>query len=168
MQQLSDLEQARDDFSPEEYAETKKDTVDQLNEFSESLNRMKAGNMSLVDELNRIQLAIQAAISDAFQTPEVLRMFAKKQPGQLRDRLAQVQRDEKIGKLSRDVAALETVEILTALRKLGESLKPEEEAYLLANSTASLRQFERVNTELGDGSQVLAAAGSQVQAAAGK
>ena len=34
--------------------------------------------------------AIQAAISEAFRTPEVIRMFAKKQPGQLRERLAQV------------------------------------------------------------------------------
>jgi len=34
--------------------------------------------------------AIQAAISDAFRTPEVIRMFAKKQPGQLRERLAEV------------------------------------------------------------------------------
>jgi hypothetical protein len=34
--------------------------------------------------------AIQAAISEAFKTPEVIRMFAKKQPGQLRDRLAEV------------------------------------------------------------------------------
>jgi len=34
--------------------------------------------------------AIQAAISEAFRTPEVIRMFAKKQPGQLRERLSQV------------------------------------------------------------------------------
>jgi len=34
--------------------------------------------------------AIQAAVSEAFRTPEVIRMFAKKQPGQLRERLAQV------------------------------------------------------------------------------
>ena len=34
--------------------------------------------------------ALQAAISDAFKTPEVIRMFAKKQPGQLRNRLAEV------------------------------------------------------------------------------
>ena len=36
--------------------------------------------------------AIQAAISEAFKTPEVIRMFAKKQPGQLRQRLADVRR----------------------------------------------------------------------------
>ena len=34
--------------------------------------------------------AIQAAISQAFKTPEVIRLFAKKQPGQLRTRLAEV------------------------------------------------------------------------------
>ena len=31
--------------------------------------------------------AIQAAVSEAFKTPEVIGMFAKKQPGQLRERL---------------------------------------------------------------------------------
>jgi len=49
--------------------------------------------MTLVNELNRMQLAIQAAISEAFKTPEVIRMFAKKQPGQLRTRLAEVRVD---------------------------------------------------------------------------
>jgi len=34
--------------------------------------------------------AIQAAISEAFKTPEVIQMFAKKQPGQLRQKLAEV------------------------------------------------------------------------------
>ena len=37
-----------------------------------------------------VHQAIQAAISDAFKTPEVIRLFAKKQPGQLRQRLAEV------------------------------------------------------------------------------
>ncbi len=32
--------------------------------------------------------AIQAAVSQAFKTPEVIRMFAKREPGQLRERLA--------------------------------------------------------------------------------
>ena len=36
------------------------------------------------------QQAIQAAISETFKTPEVIRLFAKKQPGQLRQRLAEV------------------------------------------------------------------------------
>jgi len=38
---------------------------------------------------------------------------------------------------------------LAALKKLGESLRPEEEHYLEMNSSASLKQFERVSNELG-------------------
>ncbi|RUS80062.1 hypothetical protein EGW08_012179, partial [Elysia chlorotica] len=84
MQQLSDLEECKADLEPEEYEETKSETVEQLKEFQENLSKMLQGNLSLVDELNSMQLAIQAAISDAFKTPEVIRLFAKKQPGQLR------------------------------------------------------------------------------------
>lgn len=46
----------RSDFEPAEYEETKKETLEQLQEFGNSLNKMKGGNLSLVDDLNRIQL----------------------------------------------------------------------------------------------------------------
>ena len=42
--------------------------------------------------------AIQAAISEAFKTPEVIKMFAKKQPGQLRQRLAEVSENSHLRK----------------------------------------------------------------------
>lgn len=80
----------RDELDADEYEETKSETLEQLKEFNDSLAKMKGGDMTLVNELNRMQLAIQAAISEAFKTPEVIRMFAKKQPGQLRQRLAEV------------------------------------------------------------------------------
>lgn len=139
--------------------------MDQLTEFKESLDNMVGGNLSLVDQLSGMQLAIQAAISKAFKTPEVIRMFAKKQPGQLRQRLAEIRRDEKVGKLSGDVSTQQSVEILTALKKLGESLTPEEESYLQSNSSASLKQFEQVSGDLASGDKVLAVASSQVKQA---
>ena len=96
----------RNDLDPEEYEETKKETLDQLEEFSQSLSRIVSGNMTLIDDFSAMQLvclfivlffysngyfrAIQAAISQAFQTPEVIRLFAKKQPDQLRTKLAVV------------------------------------------------------------------------------
>lgn len=165
VQQLADLEEAKDDLDADEYEETKQETMDQLTEFKESLDNMVGGNLSLVDQLSGMQLAIQAAISKAFKTPEVIRMFAKKQPGQLRQRLAEIRRDEKVGKLSGDVATQQSVEILTALKKLGESLTPEEESYLQSNSSASLKQFEQVSGDLASGDKVLAVASSQVKQA---
>lgn len=79
-------------MSPEEYTETKEESLEQLRELNASLSKLKEGNLSLIDEVNSIQLAIQAAISQAFQTPEVIQMFAKKQQPQLRQRLAEVSR----------------------------------------------------------------------------
>ena len=46
----------RDDLEDDEYEETRNETLEQLKEFNESLDRMKGGNLSLVDEVNRMQL----------------------------------------------------------------------------------------------------------------
>ena len=46
----------RDELDADEYEEMKKDTLDQLKEFNESLTKMMEGNLTLVDELNRWQL----------------------------------------------------------------------------------------------------------------
>ncbi|KAG9482472.1 protein LZIC [Eleutherodactylus coqui] len=163
MQQLQDLEECREELDADEYEETKKETLEQLSEFNDSLQKIIAGNMTLVDELGGMQLAIQAAISQAFKTPEVIRMFAKKQPGQLRTRLAEMDRDLMVGKLARDVYTQQKGEILTALRKLGEKLTPEDEAFLSENAGAALSQFQKVSEGLGSGDKVLALASLEVE-----
>ncbi|XP_062505314.1 protein LZIC-like isoform X1 [Corticium candelabrum] len=144
--QLSDLDEAKDEMNGEEYEETKSETLEQLKEFNESLSHLAAGNVTLVDELSRMQLAIQAAISQAFHTPEVIRMFAKKQPGQLRQRLVDLQRDHKMGRISEGMYTQQAVEILTALRKLGDKLSAAELDFLTANSSAALTEFEKASS----------------------
>ena len=52
----------RDDLDSEEYAETRNDTLEQLREFGDSLSRMKEGNLSLINDLNRIQLVCRSAL----------------------------------------------------------------------------------------------------------
>jgi len=43
-----------------------------------------------MDELSSMKLAVRAAISEAFKTPEVIRMFASRRPGDLRQKLIEV------------------------------------------------------------------------------
>eukprot|EP00744_Colponema_vietnamica_P012457 GILI01017477.1.p1 GENE.GILI01017477.1~~GILI01017477.1.p1 ORF type:complete len:115 (-),score=46.10 GILI01017477.1:10-354(-) len=76
--QLNDLEEMKAELDEAEYESTKADTLEQLKTFQESLQRMKAGDMTLVDDINRAQLAIQAAVRAAFKAPEVIRMFDNK------------------------------------------------------------------------------------------
>ncbi|KAL6043586.1 SKA2 domain-containing protein, partial [Balamuthia mandrillaris] len=97
--QLEDLEEMKTDLDEEEYQETKQETLDQMREFQAFLEKTMAGDMTLINEFGSVQLAIQAAVSQAFQTPEVIKMFAKKQPQQLRQRLANLKRDAKLYKI---------------------------------------------------------------------
>lgn len=107
------------------------------------------GNMSLVDELGSVQLAIQAAIKKAFHTPEVIKLFAKKQPEALRIRLANLQRDRRLDKLDEDTFKDQAVEVILALKKLGEELTPEEK-HFLESSTDVASKFESADKELGE------------------
>lgn len=49
----------RADLDPEEYEETKNETLEQMKEFNKSLTEMKLGNMTLVDDLSALQLVSQ-------------------------------------------------------------------------------------------------------------
>nr|CAI9708987.1 unnamed protein product [Rangifer tarandus platyrhynchus] len=130
MQQLQDLEECREELDTDEYEETKKETLEQLSEFNDSLKKIMSGNMTLVDELSGMQL---------------------------------MDRDLMVGKLERDLYTQQKVEILTALRKLGEKLTADDENFLSANAGAILSQFEKVSTDLGSGDKVLALASFEVE-----
>lgn len=148
VQQLTDLEESRDEFDDDEYEELKSETVEQLKEMKESLAKMVKGDVTLVDSVNAMQLAIQAAISQAFKTPEVIKLFAKKEPGQLRTRLHEIDRDYKIGKLAKDVYTQMKVEILTAVKKLGSTISSEEEMFLSTCSGSSLAAFQETDNSI--------------------
>lgn len=124
--QLQDLEDFRDELEDDEYEETKLETMEQLKEFDESLADLTKGNMTLVSDLNSVQLAIQGAIRQAFKTPEVIKMFAKKEPDALRAKLASHREERRLGRISQDAYVQLSVEILLALQKLGEPLSSEE------------------------------------------
>ena len=77
-------------------------------------------------------------------------MFAKKEPAALRRRLAEIDRDVKLGKLDFGTVSSQAAEILVALKRLGEPLAPKEEAFLQQNKSASLAEFEAVAEDSGD------------------
>ena len=139
------------EFSPEEYAETKADTLLQLGDFQSFLSAALKGDLTLVDEFGAASLAIQAAVSSAFHTPEVIRLFAQKQPDQLRTRLETLKRDYRVKKLGRAEYVRAAVEVLTALQRMGSELS-EEEAELVRQNGESRQQgqLEDVSREGAD------------------
>ena len=47
---------SREDLDEDEYEETKKETLEQLKEFKDTLDKFAAGNVTLVDEISSMQL----------------------------------------------------------------------------------------------------------------
>uniref|UniRef100_A0A2S2NID9 Protein LZIC n=1 Tax=Schizaphis graminum TaxID=13262 RepID=A0A2S2NID9_SCHGA len=130
VQQLSDLEECRSDMTDDEYNESKEDTVEQLKEFNDRLSKITAGDMTIHDNLSIMRLATSAAITKAFQTPSVIKMFAKNEPNALKDKRNQIERDMKLGKLSLEVGNRQKLEVLTALRHLGSELTDSDKIFI--------------------------------------
>jgi len=167
LQQLQDCEELKEDLDEDEYESTKQETISQLREFEASLQKMMAGDMTLVSELGGMRLAIQGAISEAFKTPEVIKMFANKQPAQLRMKFEQLKEDLKLKRVTQGAHKAQAVEILTALKKLGEELSAEEQAFLSDNMTQQMADFESAasSSSLLAGAGILSQAAQQVKAA---
>jgi len=163
MLQLEDVEELKEEFdSKDEYEETKRETIEQLKEFQAFLAKSISGDLTLMDEFGSAQLAIQAAISEAFKTPEVLRMFANKEDDGLRRRLESLKRDYKLKTISSDLFNRESVEILVALKKMGK-LTSEEQSFLDKHSLG--KNLEEAVDSLGSDQQdkVIATAQQDMQ-----
>lgn len=53
---MSSWDLSREELDADEYEETKKETLEQLSEFNDSLKKIMSGDMTLVDELSGMQL----------------------------------------------------------------------------------------------------------------
>lgn len=111
------------------FIDLEQETVEQLKEFEASLEKMSAGNMSLVDSIGSVQLAIQAAIRST-TSPEILNMFLKKENGALRTKLAGLDSDRILGRITQDSYDSQAIDIVRMLEKLGESLNDKEQELL--------------------------------------
>lgn len=119
----------KDELDEDEYNTTRKETIDQLSEFQQSLQNMTSGNLSLINDINAAQLAVQAAIRNS-ASPQILNMFLKKENGALRSKLKDLEQDLRLNRISKIDYDRNAAEILKMLDKLGEPLAPAEQDLL--------------------------------------
>lgn len=119
---MKDLDELKDDLDPAEYEESRNETINQINEFSGSLDKMASGDITLVDDIGKAQLAIQSAVREAFKSTEVMQIFERKESGAMRRRLAELEEAFKLGRLAEHLFTDQKREILESLDKLGDEL----------------------------------------------
>ena len=147
-QELADLEDAEllaeleaTDAEREELAEA---TREALERWRETLERWSSGgNAMLSTQLENAKWATRMAIKNAFQTPEILKLFARRDVESLRERCERLKEDERLLKVDVKGASKERTEILIALRKLGTKLSEEETQFLKKNlNDERMKEFE--------------------------
>lgn len=162
--QLQDIEEMKDELDDEEYSTSRQETIDQMKDFEVSLQKMASGDISLVDDIGSAQLAIQAAIRSV-NSPEILNMFLKKENSSLRSKLASLNFDLKLGRISKDSHNSQAAEILNMLVKLGEELSLSEQEILKQDSGAMDGFASTSGEELASTANIMAAASSQIDGA---
>lgn len=92
-------------------------------------------------------------------------MFGKRETSQLRERLAQIDCDVKLGKLSKEVSDHQRAEVLNALRQLGEKLEPQELQLLekLMLSNIDTTSYVQVTDNVEKGQMAMAVVGDEVR-----
>lgn len=93
-------------------------------------------------------------------------MFGKREPTGLKERLSQIDRDIKLGKLNKEVADRQRGEILSALKQLGEKLEPSELQLLerLSLNNIDTTRYVQVIETTGKGKMALDVVGREVKA----
>jgi len=130
IQQLSDLDEMRDDMDETEYTSSRADTLEQMREFEATLNKLVAGDVSLVSKLDAMRNAVHSYITGACRDPNITRLFASKSTSGLRSKLASLEQDLKLNRIPQDAFNSLAVEVVVALEKLGEALSPSEQNLL--------------------------------------
>ncbi|EFO91368.1 hypothetical protein CRE_11997 [Caenorhabditis remanei] len=130
IRQLAEIENEKESLDDEEYKTLREDTISQLQEYGTIVERLQGGDVSLIDDLTATKIAIRAAISKAFKTPEVMALFAGKHTGLLREKLMMTESNYRGEKISKQEYLERKFEILMALRRLEETLTDDEQKFL--------------------------------------
>lgn len=93
-------------------------------------------------------------------------MFGRREPAGLKERLSQIDRDIKLGKLNKEAADRQRGEILSALRQLGEKLEPSELQLLerLSLNNVDTTRYVQVTETAKEGKMALDVVGKEVRA----
>lgn len=155
--QLKDLETYKDDFEPEEAEQIKKETLDQLNEVTKRLEKMKTGELSIMSEVEKAQRMLNQILVENYKMKDVLGMYLSTETNYLRHNLEYIQSQLKLKKISQEEFNNSAISILDLISKnnqlnaeekvLYESLKKKSMSHLQEDTGMDKNKIEQKVTQ---------------------
>lgn len=133
-----------------EYAQMKEETVDQIKEFTGTLDRMNKGDVTLHSQFSRMRHSIRTAIATAFNASETIKMFGDQSVQELESQLAALDQALRLRRIDAAQHEHEKVTILRQLQHLGHSLAEPDQFFFDTRHERLYQQMEQIEDEGGD------------------
>ena len=127
--QLEDLETYKDDFTPEEIEEQKKETLKQLIETNKILEKMKSGNATTVTAEEEARMKLQEILRENYNVKELVNFYLVNEVGFLREKLKSLTRQLSLKKISIEEYNSSVIQILEIINKNFKLNEEEEKIY---------------------------------------
>lgn len=118
----------RDELPEDELLDIKAETLEQIQEFGETINRLQKGDLTLNNKFVEIKAALRAAIGSAFNTSEMIKMFGAQDDEFMQ--LIKLEEEFKLKKVDQITYENKKLGILQSLQEKGAQLSDEYISFL--------------------------------------
>lgn len=139
--QLVDLEVYKNDYDKEEYEDMKRDTLKQLIENANLLQKMTSGSLKACSEMDEAKQRIAETIVENYHVKDLLGTFLSKEIYYLRANLSKLKSKFSIGKILIDDYQHELTQLLNAIEKVSELNEEERKLKEYVNDKAILSKY---------------------------
>lgn len=130
IRQSADLEDCKNDLTKEEYDSMKEETLEQIKEFTATLDRLNKGDVTLNSKITLMRDVIRKAIANSFNTIEMIRIAGDQSLSEQANQLASLEESYKLKKISTSEYESKKREMLLQLANLGYCLSPADKLFL--------------------------------------
>lgn len=124
----------------DEYMELKNEFLDQTKEFNEALERLNKGDLSI----NNMKNELRTAISLAFNTVDIIRIFGLKCSDELELQLNSLNEDYKLKRITTQQMEHKRLELLNKLKSMNATLCKDDLDFLEGTQQQELAKLDSV------------------------
>lgn len=130
----------------QEYSEMKLDFFDQSKEFSETLERINKGDVTVNNKVTKIKQDLRNAIASSFNTSEMIKIFGYKLEDEFEKQLNSLKEDYKLKRIGKQEMEIKRLEILNKLKSQNEQkLSKEDLEFLESKTRQELSQLDSID-----------------------
>ncbi|XP_063701436.1 protein LZIC-like [Culicoides brevitarsis] len=145
--ELKDLDECRDELTPDEFDTIKEDLIEQFKEFQETLDRLQKGDTTLESKVSQMRNEIKNAIRTAFNTTEMIKMFVEQDSHELLNQLLSLEEEYKLKRIKLEDMEEKKTKILKRLQKQGYALSENDTKFLKEKSQIYLQSIDDADAE---------------------